>query len=228
MRVESPCRPPARIDPLATPAPESRSSPPTRTSPSRPTPTSTASIRRWRDRAPRMVRDEKLGDVFVDRRHEEAGADGPRRRRRASRPRRSAVLGVEVRGAAPRRLGSRRAARRPGPRRRRRRDHLPDRRHGALQPPRLRLQEGLLRRLQPLDRRVLRAASRRGCSAAARPRCARPRRASPTSSAIRDARPARRDDARATRGVEDYDSPDLRPASGRPRSSSACRSRSTS
>ena len=42
--------------------------------------------------------------------------------------------GAQLRGAAPRRLGSRRAAGRPGPRRRRRRDHLSDRRHDALQP----------------------------------------------------------------------------------------------
>ena len=93
--------------------------------------------------------------------------------------------GRPLRGPAPRRLGSRGPPGRPGPRRRRRRGHLPDRRHGALQPPRRRLQAGLLRRLQPLDRRVLRRRIPTACSAAGRRRCARPRRASPTSSAIK-------------------------------------------
>ena len=56
--------------------------------------------------------------------------------------------------AARRRLGPRRPPRRAGPRRRGRRGALPVGRHAALQPPRRRLQEGLLRRVQPLDRRV--------------------------------------------------------------------------
>ena len=51
-----------------------------------------------------------------------------------------------------------RPAGRSGPRRRGRRDHLPDGRHGAVQPPGPRLQARLHGRLQPLDRRVLRRA----------------------------------------------------------------------
>ena len=45
---------------------------------------------------------------------------------------------------------------RPGPRWGRRRDHLPDRRDDPLQPQGPRVQAGVLRGLQPLDRRVLR------------------------------------------------------------------------
>ena len=179
----------------------------------------------FRDRAPKMIDHEKLGDVFVI-----DGMSKPislgRPPRRASRPRRSRSYGVEVRGAAPRRLGSRRPAGRPGPRRRRRRDHLPDRRHGAVQPHRPRLQAGVLRGVQPLDRRVLLSASRpaarlradRDAHAGGRHR--RPPR-------DQGARPARRDDARRARrrGLR-LDRSTTR--SGRPRSSSSCRCRSTS
>ncbi len=48
---------------------------------------------------------------------------------------------------------------RPGPRRRRRRSHLPDGRDAALQSQGLRLQKSLLRRLQPVGRRLLLGAS---------------------------------------------------------------------
>ena len=147
-------------------------------------------------RAPRTGAASTARRRVLDRRHEAADADRARRR------------GGQAGRGDPRCRGSRfeelhrggwdpvRAARRPGSRRRRGRGDLPDRRHGALQPPGLRLQEGLLRRLQPLDRGVLRDRRPRGCSAAARPRCARRRRASPTCTPIKRARPARRDDAR--------------------------------
>ena len=45
------------------------------------------------------------------------------------------MLGDQVRGPASRRMGPRGADGRPGPRRRRRRSHLPDGRHAALQSP---------------------------------------------------------------------------------------------
>ena len=108
----------------------------------------------FRDRAPHLERTERRRHLHHPR-HEGAGADGHRRRGRQA-GRGDPHSRHALRGPAPRRLGSRGAPRRSAARRRRRRGHLPDRRHGDLQPPRLRLQEGLLRRLQPLDRRVLR------------------------------------------------------------------------
>ena len=83
--------------------------------------------------------------------HEDASADGSGRRRRGAArgdpPDRRAL-----RGAAPRRVGPRarlddQAGTAWRPRSSTRRSAC------SLQPPRLRLQEGLLRRLQPLDRR---------------------------------------------------------------------------
>ena len=147
---------------------------------------------------------------------------------RASRPRSSPAFGgtrsstICIRGGWDPEGPSRGS----GPRRRQRRDHLPDRRHGALQPPRRRLQEGLLRRLQPVDRRVLRRAAR----APARLRTdrdAHARGGHRGPAGDQGARAARRDDARLS-GPRGLRQPDLRRRSGRRPSSSACRSRSTS
>ena len=163
------------------------------------------STRRTATRAPRIAARRRHGRRLRDRRHE--GADPARhRRRRRQAGRGDPPDGHALRGAAPRRLGSRGAHRRSGARRRRGRGDLSDGRHGALQPPRLRLQAGLLRRVQPLARRVLRARTPSACSASGRPRCARRRTASRTCKRDQGARPARRDDARQS-GVEDYDSP---------------------
>ena len=78
--------------------------------------------------------------------------DGGRRR---SSGREDRSLRVRAVGGAPRRrLGPRRPPGRAGARRRRLRGALSVGRDADLQPRRRRLQEGLLRRLQPLDRRV--------------------------------------------------------------------------
>ena len=181
---------------------------------------------KWRDKAPRMAYHEKLGDVFF--------IDG------MSKPVPMGLVAAagkpaeEIRVAGVRfeemhRGGWDPAARlaRPGARRRRRRGDLPDRRHGALQPPGLRLQEGLLRRVQPLDRRATAATRRRACSAAGRPPCASPAEGIADLKAIRELGPARRDDARQP-GGRGLRLAGLRSPSGRRPSSSACRSRSTS
>ncbi len=140
-----------------------------------------------------MIDHEKLGDVFVI-----DGMSKPISLATAAAagkpPERDPVVRREVRRAAPRWLGSRRPPGRPGARRRRRRDHLPDRRHDPVQPHRPRLQAGVLRGVQPLDRRVLLRASR----PAARPRPDRDAHAGGRHRRPpRDqgARPARRDDA---------------------------------
>ena len=86
--------------------------------------------------------------VLVGRRRGPADRRGPARHRQA------------LRGAVARRLGSGRPAGRPGHRRRRRRGHLPVGRHVALQPPRRRVPARVLRRVQPVDRRVLRDRAR--------------------------------------------------------------------
>ena len=86
-----------------------------------------------------------------------------------------------VRGPAPRRLGSRGAAGRPGHRRRDRRDHLPVGRDDPLQPPGPRLPERVLRRVQRVDHRVLLVRARPTRRPRARPRCAHPTTPSPTS-----------------------------------------------
>ncbi len=93
------------------------------------------------------------------RRPRQAHPDGPHRRRRQAGGGAHDVRGP-LRGPAPRRLGPRGPPGRPGPRRRERGDPLSDRRHDALQPSRLRVQAGVLRRLQRLDRGVLRSAPR--------------------------------------------------------------------
>ena len=161
----------------------------------------------YRDRAPQHGRRRRGRRRPVrHRRHEAPGGDGPRggggqagrgdpRQRRA------------VRRPAPRRLGPRGPAGRPGPRRRGRRGHLPDRRHGALQPPRRRLQEGVLRRLQPLDRRVLRARildRLLGCGQTA---MRSPEEGIADLAVDQGARPAGRDDAGRSGRRADYDYP---------------------
>ncbi len=108
-----------------------------------------------------------------------------------------------------------------------RRDHLPDRRHGAVQPRRPRLQARLHGRLQPLDRRVLRRPIPTGCSASARPPCAPRRRASPTSSRIARPRAQGRDDAGRSPAWRTTTPPSTT-TSTTPPSTSACRCRSTS
>ena len=101
-----------------------------------------------------------------------------------------------LRRAAPRRLGSGRAPRRPGPRRRRRRGHLPVGRHAAVQPPRRRLPARVLPGVQPVDRRVLRDRARPAHRRRARPRCARPQKGIARPRRDQGARSARRDAAR--------------------------------
>ena len=83
----------------------------------------------------------------------------------ADRRRRQGSQGPEdgrrqIRGAASRRLGSDGSPRRPGSRRRRRRAALRHRRYDAVHPSRLRLQAGLLCRLQPLAPILLRGRPR--------------------------------------------------------------------
>ena len=80
--------------------------------------------------ARRASSSDGVGDVFVIDGMKQADADGPRRRRRQA-GRGDPRAGRALRGAAPRRLGSRGAPRRSGARRRRRRGDLPDRRHGC-------------------------------------------------------------------------------------------------
>ena len=204
----------------------SRSSRPTRTSPSRPTRYTDRIDARFRDRAPRLVHDDKRGDLFVI-----DGLDKPIPMGLVAAAGKRGGGHHDVRGplrrSAPRRLGSRGPPRRPGARRRQRRDHLPHRRHDALQPPRPRLQAGLHRRLQPVDRRVLRRASR----PAPRHRPDRDALARRRHRAICEthprARPPRRDDARQPGGGR-LRLPGLRRPSTRRRSTSGCRSRSTS
>ena len=105
-----------------------------------------------------MVRDDKMGDMFVIEGMERPIPMGLLAA--AGKTAKELAIGRrEVRGPASRRMGSRGADGRSGSRRRGRRDHLSHRRHAALQPSGLRLQEGLLRRVQPVDRRVLRGAS---------------------------------------------------------------------
>ena len=65
-----------------------------------------------------------------------------------------------LRGSVARRMGSGRALGRSGSRRRRRRSDLPVGRHVALQRPRHRLPARVLRRVQPVDRGVLRDGAR--------------------------------------------------------------------
>jgi hypothetical protein len=109
----------------------------------------------WRDKAPKLIDGgEQLGDVFVVEGSQVPIPMGLRGRSRQGPVRPSHPWG-EVRRAPPRRLGPDRPTRRAGCRRRRRRDHLPHRRHGAVQHRRLRPEEGVVRRLQPVDRRVL-------------------------------------------------------------------------
>ena len=115
---------------------------------------------KFRDRAPRMHYDETLGDVML--------IDGGKSLvpfwlvAAAGRPTEEVRLdtGQALRRAVARRLGPGRPARRPGPRRRGRGGDLSLRRHVALQLPRRRLPARLLRRVQPLDRRVLRDRAR--------------------------------------------------------------------
>ena len=107
-------------------------------------------------RSPHIVHDPMRGDLFVIDGHRQAHPDGAGRRGRQARRgagdvrrarSRTCTAGgwdPEARLADQDRDGV--AAR----------DPLPDGRHDALQPSRLRLQAGLLRRLQPVDRRVLR------------------------------------------------------------------------
>ena len=150
----------------------------------------------------------RAGDLFVIPGMKQAGADGSRRgRRQAGRGDHRARR--DVRRAAPRRLGSRSPPCRPGPRRRRRRDHLSDRRHGAVQPPRPRLQEGVHATRTTGGSPSTAPPIPTGCSASARPRCARPRKASPTSNGSR-ALGLQGVMMPGVPGVEDYDSPDLR------------------
>ena len=100
-----------------------------------------------------------VGDVFVDRRHEEADADGPRRRggqagRGDPRARACASRSCTAAAGTPRRASPTRTATASPPRSSTRPSAWCSATTG------LRLQEGLLRRLQPLDRRVLRARTR--------------------------------------------------------------------
>ena len=113
-------------------------------------------------------------------RDEEPDRHRPRRRRRQGR-RGAHRVRRPVRRDPPIGMGRHRTRRRPGPRRGVGGDHLPDHRDDDLQPPRRRLQAGVLPGLQPLDHRVLRRGPATACSAAARPRCAASTRASPTS-----------------------------------------------
>ena len=134
----------------------------------------------WRDRAPHIERRRR-----GDRRHlrhrgdAQADLDGPRRRGRQAAggdPRQGQPLRRRCTAAA----GTRRPAWPTRTATACRRGHLPDRRHGPVQPQGRRLQAGLLPGVQPLDRRLLRRPPRPPARAAARRRCARRRRASPT------------------------------------------------
>ena len=150
----------------------------------------------FRDRAPHMASDDVRGDVFVI-----PGMGRPIAMGLVAAAGKPAdeitIAGVKFEDLHRSRLGLDPPARRSGPRRRLGRGHLSDRRDDDLQPRRHRLQEGLLRRLQPLDRRLLLGGS------------APPARLRPDGAALgrgghrrpgRDqgGRPARRDDARRT------------------------------
>ena len=127
-----------------------------------------------------------------------AGADRARRRGRQA-GRGDPPHGRALRGAAPRRLGSRRAHGRPGARRRRRRDHLPDRRHGALQPPDFDYKKACFDAYNRWIAEYCGAHPDAPARRAARRRCASPEEGIADLQRDQGARPARRDDARATR-----------------------------
>ena len=182
--------------------------------------------RRFRDRAPHVVRDATARRPVRDRRDGPSPSPWGSSLPRASPPRSSACSAPSSRtctraASIPRRASPSRTVDGVSAR-----GALPDGRHDALQPPRLRLQEGLLRRLQPLDRRVLRRPPR----PAHRRRADRDalgggghRRPPPDQGA----RPARRDDARQPRRRRLRRSRATAPSTRR-RSTSACRSPSTS
>ncbi len=87
---------------------------------------------KYKDTAPHMVRDEKLGDVFIVKDFPRPLDDRARSRRR-HRCREAARLRRQVRRPAQGRMGSQRADRRSGSRRRLGRGHLSHRRHDPLQ-----------------------------------------------------------------------------------------------
>ena len=102
--------------------------------------------RRYRDRAPHVVNDAKRGDLFVIDGMDKpipmgliAAAGKPAEELR--------MFGTLMKDMHPGGFDPEARLGRAGRGRRERRGALPDGRDDALQPPRLRLQEGLLRRL---------------------------------------------------------------------------------
>ena len=157
-----------------------RSSAPTRTSPNRRTATRAHIDPAYRDQAPHMVTDPKRGDLFVVPGMKNPIAIGlvAAAGKPAEELTESGVLFDEIHRSGWDADG---AHRRPAARRRLRRGHLPDDRDDDLQPPRPRLQAGVLPGLQPLDQRLLRGGPAAAARAAGRRPCAASTRASPTS-----------------------------------------------
>ena len=114
---------------------------------------------KWRDVAPRVEKNAKGVDAYVIDGIANpipigllAAAGVPRRARRGA--------AAQLRPDQPGGLRPQRPHRHPGPGRHRRRDDLRVDRHGAVRPPRLRVQDRVHGRLQPLAGRLLRRSSR--------------------------------------------------------------------